>query len=54
MVVVPRVEARANDDTQVENMMKDLLCSVIGSGSIVSSAIFIRHALSDVDDSWRK
>ena len=34
MVVDPRVEARANDDTQVENMMKDLLCLVIGSGSM--------------------
>lgn len=48
----PRVEARANDDTQVENMTKDLLCLVIGSGSFVSSPIFtiIYQPLFDVDD----
>ena len=52
MVVDPRVEARANDDTQVENMTKDLLCLVIGSGSFVSSPIFtiIYQPLFDVDD----
>ena len=51
-VADPRVEARANDDTQVENMTKDLLCLVIGSGSFVSSPIFtiIYQPLFDVDD----